>query len=310
MPQEMITLIVYKYITELDLLDLENKTVIPCLNEEGYRSLLIKNSKKNTNQTSYTTKFLLIKKNTVLIHNDTEYYFHIITCREKSEYMDNNFTIIFEYLFEKLYSPISDDEFTELINSIQELFKQSTESLNMLQVGTAGELITLLYLYENGMDDVLNKYHKNSYSKHDIELDSLNKIEVKTTTKDNRIHRFSHDQLSNNTLNIYVASIKLSTIENGLSLYDLFIKILGRVSNSEVKFGLRKIMNYCGVDIFNKGIQFNFLQTYNSVKLIKAKDIPQIESELPAGVSNIVYDSICDLSPEISVSNLLRLINM
>ena len=308
MRQEMILLIVFKYITEIEEFDLENRIVIPCLNEEGYRTLLIKNSKDKTLQTTFTTKHLLIKKNMVLESNRKEYYVHIITCREKSDYMDNNFNIIFEYLFDKLVVPISDDEFSELITSIQELFKQNTENLNSVQVGTTGELMTLLYLYRGGMKDIFNKYHKSQFSKHDIELDGINKIEVKSTTKDYRIHRFSHDQLNNKLLNIFISSVKVEVVENGLSLYELFIKVLAKISDPEVKFQYRKLMNYCGIDIFNQGIKFNYDESLSNVKLMNSKEVPQLKGDFPEGIANIVYDSICDMAPEIMLPDFINMV--
>src|SRR5690554_6104891 len=119
--REMIILTNYKYITELEEFDLRNRIVIPCINEEGYSSILIKNSKDKDNQTIYSTKYLTIKKNTVLMYEDKEYFFHIISCRDKTDYMEENFKIILEYLFGKLSLPISDEEFTDLLTSIQEL---------------------------------------------------------------------------------------------------------------------------------------------------------------------------------------------
>src|SRR5690606_2644644 len=147
--------------------DLRNRNVIPCINEEGNSSILIKNSKDKDNQTIYSTKYLTIKKNTVLMYEDKEYFFHIISCRDKTDYMEENFKIILEYLFGKLSLPISDEEFTDLLTSIQELFKKPSEDINTIQIGTAGELLTLLYIFDNGKEDILEKYHKKNNSKHD-----------------------------------------------------------------------------------------------------------------------------------------------
>ena len=83
-------------------------------------------------------------------------------------------------------------------------------------------------------------------------------------------------------------------------------KILGRATDTDVKFNFRKLMNYNGVDLLNPGIRFNFDPDFSNVKLIKAEDIPRIEFHLPEGISNLTYDSICDLSPEVEVSEIKK----
>ena len=62
MQQEMIILTAFKYIAELEEFDLRNRIVIPCLNEDGYRTLLIKNSKEKNSSYNLFHKILSDKE--------------------------------------------------------------------------------------------------------------------------------------------------------------------------------------------------------------------------------------------------------
>src|SRR5690606_38670450 len=114
---------------EIDKETFKDTVVIPCINDDGFRTLLIKNSEPKRYPSSYTTKYLLIKRNVVLVNAEDEYFCHLISCRENSEFMNHNFDTIYEYLFKKIESPIDEYSFSDLMNSIEELFSKNSENL-------------------------------------------------------------------------------------------------------------------------------------------------------------------------------------
>lgn len=294
----------YKYITDITKKDFEKLIVIPCINNEGFRTIIIKNSLKKDYPGPYSTRYLNIKKNITLTNNGELYYVHLISCKESNEYLNRCFDIIYEYLFKKIDAPINELEFSELINTIEELFGKASQNIEQIQIGTAGELITLMYLYEKGFKNIFDKYHKNSYSKHDIEINERTKIEVKTTVKEGRIHRFSHSQLNDDNMEVFISSVRLFTVENGMTLYQLFRKVIEISSNYETTFSLRKIMNYCNLDVTNQGIVFNYDESFNNVKLMRREDLPRFIESIPNGIINLSYDVICDLVPESFINEL------
>ncbi|WP_026400247.1 PD-(D/E)XK motif protein [Acholeplasma equifetale] len=297
----------YKYISDIDQNTFESNVVVPCINDEGYRTILIKNKTQNRFASSYATKHLIIKKNIVLVHGDLEFYCHIITCKNSDPYTNRNFDIINEYLFQKLDKPIDEFEFSELLNSIEQLFDKANGEISKHQIGIAGELITLLYFAKQGFSNVLNNYHKNFFSHHDIEISDVIKIEVKTSAEGKRIHKFNHEQLNDKHMRIYISSVKLYTVEKGMSLYQLFDTILKIVKNYETKFLIYKLMNFCCVDEINQGITFSLEDSLDSVRIFHSKDIPQIKEEIPKGVLNISYSSDCELVPEIDIKDIVEL---
>ena len=299
-------MITYKYLVDLDVDELNMKTVIPCLNEDGFRTLLIKSINQKRQTTTYSTKHLIIKKNVVLTHDSNDYYMHLISCRESNEYINHNFDLIYNYLFKKIENGIDENEFSDLLLSIEELFSKATDNIENLQVGIAGELLTLLLFYKNGYPNLVESYHKNAYSKHDIEIDEKKKIEVKTTAKESRIHSFSHKQLVSGDNDVFVSSVLLSKVEKGMSLYQLFQELMSFVISYETSFSLRKMMNYCNVDITSQGVVFDYDISLESIRIIKACDIPHISIEIPKGVSNVYYDSNCDFVPTIHPSKVFE----
>ena len=144
------------------------------------------------------------------------------------------------------------------------------------------------------------------YSKHDIEITDSLKIEVKTTTKETRTHRFSHNQIYDNFYDIYVSSVILYKTEKGTSLYDLFVELLNITDNYETRFSLYKLMNFCGVNNMNQGIVFSKDNSMKSIKIINGINLPKINNDIPEGISNISYDVYCDLARQESIGNFVK----
>jgi len=297
---------IYKYITEITEKEMNEMNIIPCLNDNGFRTLLIKNLTRKRIESNYDTKHLTIKKNITLYYENQPYFFHLISCKENTNLMNYNFDIIYEYLFKRIEEPIDENTFSELLFSIQSLFEKTSENLNQVQIGTAGELLTVLHLYNSGYKEIFNNLHKNVYSKHDIEITNSLKIEVKTTTKETRTHRFSHNQIYDNFYDIYVSSVMLFRTEKGISLYDLFIEILNITDNYEARFSLYKLMNFCGVNNMNQGIVFSKDNSIKSIKIINSLDLPKINNDIPHGISNVSYDVYCDLAKQQSIGNFVK----
>ena len=106
---------IYKYITEITEKEMNEMIIIPCLNDNGFRTLLIKNLTKKRIESNYDTKHLIIKKNITLYYDNQPYFFHLISCKENTNLMNYNFDIIYEYLFKKIEEPIEESTLSELL---------------------------------------------------------------------------------------------------------------------------------------------------------------------------------------------------
>ena len=152
---------------------------------------------------------------------------HVISCLKDDGYSKEQFAIAYEYLFKKIRYPQSDVDLSKLISSLEQLFRVTPEQdKKKLHIGVFGELLFLLFLYDHGYKEIFAKYHSYFYSKHDIEIDGHNRIEIKSTTESHRIHSFKHDQLFRQDINVYVGSLILEYSQEGTSLFSLFEKVM------------------------------------------------------------------------------------
>lgn len=288
----------FKYISNIDENDLEENIVIPCIDEEGYSCILIKNSLPKTLIAAYSTDNLEIKLNRVLTRNEKEYFFHVIKAKKIDGYSKNQFSIIFEYVFRKIENPIDDVNLASLIISLEDFFKTTPESnKRSIQIGVYGELLTIKYLFDIGYTDIIECYHENFYSKHDVEIDKNRRLEIKATTSEKRIHHFKHNQLMRTDVDVFVSSVMLEEVKDGLSLLELFEMVSPLFKNPDSKFALEKLKIKCGLIDGNEGMKFSYQKALNDIRFYNSVDLPKIQICSFDGISNIEYDvdfSGCD----------------
>ena len=297
----------FKYITKLSTDEIESNVIIPCLDAIGSHTVLIKNSLNKSVTSTLKTDNLNFQIDAKLNLYNRDYFFHIISCNKNDNYSINQFQIIFDFIFKKIDSPISGSEMLALVTSLEDFFRTTPDKdLFSLQVGVFGELLTIKYLYDLGYVKIIDKYHQNFYSKHDIELDKQNRIEIKTTISEKRIHSFKHNQIFREDIDVYVCSIMLEQSKEGLALFDLFNDIISKYESADSIFALQKLMKRCGVSKDNVGLKFAIEKAFNDIKFFDAKSLPKIELPAPKGVSNIVYDVDCSLAEALDISDFIK----
>ena len=296
----------FKYIANLSIEEIENNVVIPCLDEQGNHTILVQNVLNKSVTSTFSTDNLNVQIDALLHIGDKNYYFHIISSTKNDMYSIGQFQIIYEYIFRKIDSPITGNELSALVTSLEDYFRTTPEKdLFSLQVGVFGELLTIKYLYDSGYRKIVEKYHQNFYSKHDVELDKNNRIEIKSTVSEKRIHNFKHNQIYRNDINVYVCSIMLEQSKEGCSLFDLFNEVIKLYENADSIFALQKLMKRCGVGDENAGLRFAMEKAYNDFKVFDAKLLPKIELDAPNGVTNIKYDVDCSLAENMNIADFI-----
>ena len=300
----------FKYVADISNETFETENVLPFINEEGKPCILSRNSKNKTNILKGSTDNLEYHLNSTFYKGDKVYYFHMISCLKSDGYSKEQFEIAYEYLFKSLNEPKSDFDIGSLINSLEQLFKITPEKdLFKLQTGVYGELLFVLYGSENGIKHLLTKYHSNFFSKHDLELDRKNRVEIKSTVGSKRIHHFSHDQLVRKDINVYVGSILLEESSEGTTLNELFEKVLELSDDPKTTLWLGQLKGFCGVSNQNPGVSFALDKAKQEIKLFKADDLPHIDIGDVNGVTNISYDVDCSLGDNLDTSEFVDLVN-
>ena len=296
-----------KYITNLTKEEVENNVIISCLDEKGNHSILIKNSLKKIITSNFDTDHLNFQFDSLLKVEDKEFYFHIITCKNNDCLKE--FNIINEYIFKKIVKPISGNDFAKLISSLEEFFKITPDKENLtLQIGVFGELLTIKFLYESGYEEILKKYHKNFYSKHDIEIDEKTRIEIKTTISEKRIHNFKHNQICRNDAKVFLISNMLEQSQEGYSLFQLFEDVLKLYNDPDSVFELKKLMKRCNIDEKHEGIKIAYIKAINDLKIFDTLDLPKINGAIPNTITNINYDVDCSFANDILVDDFIKTI--
>lgn len=300
----------FKYIADLTEPEFEQQVVLPFIDENGRQCVLIRNSIEKKNILIGTTDNLEYRLNTVVTHNGKSYFFHIVSCTKDDGYSKEQFRIAYTYLFKSISEPKSDFEIGSLINSLEQLFKVTPENDRFkLHVGVYGELLFLDYMLKNGCSDIISKYHSNFYSKHDIEIDRLNRIEIKTTLGGKRIHHFSHDQIFRDDVNVFVVSNLLEEAEEGVSLYELFEKVLSKVSDAKTLLCFGQLKGFCGISSSNLGPSFSYDKALSDLKVFNSKSLPHLEFIDPKGISNISYDVDCSTAEEENIQEFVAMVN-
>lgn len=299
----------FKYISSITEEELENNVVVPCTDEDGFSCILIKNAKAKTISSGYSTDNMEIKINRLLMRNGKDHYFHIIRAKKTDAYSRSQFDTIFEFVFKKIEIPVDDIELSGLITSLEDYFKTTPEkNKREIQIGVFGELFTIKYLYDIGYPEIVEKFHKNFYSKHDLEVNSRVRMEVKSTTSEKRIHHFKHNQIMRNDVKVILSSVMLEESKEGTSLKTLFEKVIPLFDDPDAKFALQKLMVRCGIAGGEEGLSFAYEKALNDIRFYDATDLPKIEKETFDGITNIEYDVDCSNCVYFNIDDLITVL--
>lgn len=191
--------------------------------------------------------------------------------------------------------PRNNRDIGEKILELADLFSRIENSEKDI-VGLWGELIIIAQAVSLEMAARSWCLHKKA--KYDFVSDSF-ALEVKTTLKPSREHRFSFEQLRpNGKLAVSVASVQVVRTHGGKAVYELMDHILNEIKDA----GMRKaFFNLClikgGEDIYKSVLRLQLLSDQDGIACYAAVDIPvpSIDPELP--ISNVKFDVCLDGIP-------------
>ena len=215
--------------------------------------------------------------------------FTILSLKTKNSF----FEIIFLSICENLVNLLGDNPLhsnvVESLENLRDLFRKTLHNSSKTEIGLWGELFVIES--SNNKELLIDSWHKTSNQTFDFN-DGDSKVEVKTTTRAQRVHSFSLNQLEkakNSTSLIY--SIITSEIDLGLSVLDLYQRINKTIS-PEYKFKLdNKIFDVAGSNIDNYNAKFDYVTALNSRSFFSAESIPSINKvNIPNEISNVKFE--------------------
>ena len=197
--------------------------------------------------------------------------------------------------------PISDKQFKEEIQKLIDLFKQFSQPAYKTIQGIWAEL--LIIEQSKHPEYLIQSWHISPSDKFDFN-DGKDKIEVKSTSRMERIHKFSLEQLNpNNTSNLLIASVFVNETGKGKSIGDLSNNILKRINSLDLQFRLKEIISKTlGRDVEKSfDVYFDYQQAIDSIAFFDYKNIPTIKSNIPPEINNVSFN--CNLSNITTINN-------
>lgn len=187
-------------------------------------------------------------------------------------------------------------ELNTIIKIFRNFVKQPIKSIQ----GVWSEMLVIENAHN--VDYLVNAWHSNIYSKFDFN-DGIDKIEVKSTSKERRIHRFSISQLYKNpSSNLVIASVMTSQIGIGITILDIREMIFSHLVDKNLILKIDEIISKTlGSDIDKiTDFSFDYNSAVDSLKFFKSEDIPTISQNIPKEITNINFD--CDISDLVAIN--------
>ncbi|WP_316788862.1 PD-(D/E)XK motif protein [Pedobacter frigoris] len=160
---------------------------------------------------------------------------------------------------------------------------------------------------------LVNSWHYKSNDKYDFN-DGVDKIEIKSTSGERRVHNFSLDQLNPNVnSNLVISSVLVKRTGYGKSVFELTRSIERRLLNNEDILRFREMVaSTLGVDFYSASeVFYDYQFAVDNLAHYDYQSIPRIKSiDIPRSVTNVKFS--CDLTglDEFSIGSLdSKLIN-
>ena len=267
---------------------------------EGYPKFFVRTIKANTSVQNVIREILSVEYNISCQILDNEGRtqndnFTIITLRSLDRPLQSYFIEIISLMLQHLPSVPSSKELAIEVESLIAIFSALVRPPKKKIQGLWAELLVI----ERSKDpDVLiNAWHSVPNAKYDF-TSGKDKIEVKSTSSEDRIHRFALDQLNpGEHSNLLIASVVVresGPAADGISVKGMYNRICERGIdiNSQLKL-YTIIADTIGSDI-NKidNIFFDYTGAVDSLAFFDYRDVPSIVKELvPDKVTEVKFAS-------------------
>jgi hypothetical protein len=163
-----------------------------------------------------------------------------------------------------------------------------------------------IYNYSDKKINIINSYQSEQMMKFDFSISDIKKLEIKSTIKEDRIHKFRHEQLTTNLFDIIIASVLLRRDDEGLSLLDLVEMILDLPDVSPgISRNILTFLGSCGIEDLNKH-KYSEQYCNEHIAYYRAEDVPHIEYEIPIGITDISYSVDLISTPHLEIGDLIN----
>ena len=226
--------------------------------------------------------------------------YSIIKCLSSNESIQELFLMSLENILNNIPNIISEKKIDDLTKQLVKLFEKISASKDYDITGLWGELFTIDYV--KSTENILNGWRNEKNELFDFFIENT-ALETKTTTRNDRKHIFSYDQLNSKNLKIIVCSIKLEKQRSGHSILDLKKNIEKKIKNKDL---LQKLNENYGVITANKSqkeiekFRYNYKYAKDNIIFYDSLNVPRIKETPMYGLKNIKFESNLDGSESIN----------
>ena len=242
-----------------------------------------------------------------LISDDDEQNnaYSIITLRASEVSLQSYFIEIFLMMLGKIPAIPSKRELAIEVENLISIFSALSKPPRKKVQGLWAELLVI----ERSLhpETLISAWHSQANAKYDFTM-GRDKIEVKSTSGEERIHHFSLDQLNpspNSRLLIASVIVRESAQgSGGMSIRDIYNKICTKVSANNARLKLYSIMAECiGSDLTKiDSIFFDYVEASDTLAFYDANQVPHVEkNSIQPFVSDVSFSS--NLTHLIDISN-------
>lgn len=242
-----------------------------------------------------------------LISDDDEQNnaYSIITLRASEVSLQSYFIEIFLMMLGKIPAIPSKRELAIEVENLISIFSALSKPPRKKVQGLWAELLVI----ERSLhpETLISAWHSQANAKYDFTM-GRDKIEVKSTSGEERIHHFSLDQLNpspNSRLLIASVIVRESAQgSGGMSVRDIYNKICTKVSANNARLKLYTIMAECiGSDLTKiDSIFFDYVEASDTLAFFDANQVPHVEK-------NSIQPFVSDVSFSSNLTHLIDITN-
>ena len=270
------------------------------ISRDGFPMFFIATNEMSKNAMNINLKLIQVafQENCELISKEgvkSDGIYTIVSLKSDSEDIVKYFVNTLHCLINQLDPNPSFAHIKVELNNLVNLFR----SLSKPAKKTIQGLWTELLFIDQSIDTeyVIKSWHQGKNDRYDFN-DGIDKVEIKSTSKNDRIHRFSLSQLQKieDTLVIIGSTFAVET-GKGKSANDLIESINKKISDPSLMLKIHNTVAETMGDNFQHifDIYFDYNYALNSILYFNIRDIPKISSEaLPSQITNVKFD--CNLS--------------
>lgn len=270
------------------------------VSNEGYPKFFVKTSIEKPMVPSTILELLTVEYNLqcTVVEEDSikqEDIFSIITLQSPEEKLQKYFIEIVLMMLENLPAIPTRRELSIEVENLISIFMALTSAARKTVQGLWTELLVIER--SKYPETLINAWHSSPDSKYDFTL-GRDKIEVKSTSKENRVHHFSLDQLNptaNSRLLIASAFVRESGEgQTGLSIRDLFDRICTRVTAVNTRLKLNSVIaKTIGKDYSKLDSEFfDYITASDTLLFYDSTEVPHIsKADVPDFVSSVEFNS-------------------